>query len=113
MIDQLRAIAEAATAGPWWQYPPNSVYAAADPPPPDDETDDWTIVTWYDHARPISYGDFEEHDAAYVAAFSPDVVLKLLAVVELAAASDCLNDHEDRATCESPLCRALAALEPS
>ena len=91
-LDGLEATARAATPGPWMgprvtdQWPPGwvGVYAAdenGEPMPGD-------VVGVTGH---VSDGATAHQDAAYIAAVSPDVVLKLIAVVR--AAEACCIDN--------------------
>lgn len=112
-LQKLREVCEAATPGPWVHWPGNSVYASRFPAP-DDEADTDTIDEWFEQARSLSYGDIDKPNAEFIATFDPQLVSRLLDVAEAVDNTDCLNDcgnGPDRRTCESPLCRAIAALE--
>lgn len=76
-LDKLEALAKAATPGPW-QVPPGAL----------------STVTSAD--RPLLIDGGTLNDAQYIAALSPDVALKLIALARISSAMAAMIENEGR-----------------
>lgn len=111
LLDRLEQLARAATPGPWTRDYSDDTWREVAVT----RMDSGTNVHVWSSAKRASAID----DAEYIAAASPDVVLKLIAVARAAAEiAECApvedDDHDDDGSDDCVWCRAnvaLAALE--
>ena len=77
-LAELRAVAEAATPGPWVFDPPGMWGDEDDIPQSAVRQIDSGSITWDDHGGEV----FKPEDAAHIATFDPPTVLALIAALE-------------------------------
>jgi hypothetical protein len=99
-LDKLEQLAKAATPGPWeWERDSgDGLITTTKPPHP--------VITPATHGYENGSVLIDAADAAFIAAFSPDVVLKLIAVAR-AATEWAMSDGQN----VTSILQALSALE--